>query len=152
MLLIGDYSDKVPMSLTLAERAELTIKETRLFDLASREYKEVTENRGNWLNYLKFSPIPNSLHLVFINLDEEELLDPVAFGNEPQLAKFVMEPSGVMKALFSVLFFSSGGEDFHCNSVVAKSFEEECQNLKQRAGIKEPGTSKCRHKMLTRSI
>lgn len=44
-----------------------------------------------------------------MNLDSRQYLDPAVFKSGRYLADFVMEEEGIMQALYSTLFWSTGG-------------------------------------------
>ncbi len=108
VVLIGDYSDDLPDFLTAAERSVLETTSKKVFD---QDYKEMAEEPNEWLKdsaKLK-QVVPISSHHVFVNTDKKQFIDPVTFGSLKSVDDFGLEQDGVMKALFSCLFYSTGG-------------------------------------------
>ena len=111
LVLIGDYSEDVPASVTQAEREELAAAQKNLYIHASDVYKEVVLDSASWINNAKELPsvVPEDGHHVFANLDLKEFIDPLSFGSDANFDLYAFKQDGIMKALYSCLFFSSGG-------------------------------------------
>jgi len=109
VLLIGDYSDDSPDFLTEEEKLELKTKATTLPSLVGTEFRDLSQNLGEWFkNNGKLEELfPAPIHVI-VNLDKKEYLDPEVFGNDSSVEKFALEKDGVMKALYSCLFYSTG--------------------------------------------
>ena len=112
VVLIGDYSDDLPEFLTQTERDELRLRGGTLY---AQNYGEVAADSGAWLKAEEelLYVAPACERLVFVNSDKNEFLDPFTFGNYDGFPSFFQDQHGVMKALFSCLFYStsSGGGD-----------------------------------------
>jgi hypothetical protein len=110
VVLIGDYSDGQPHFLTADEKLELETKNMNLNQLANNEFRELADDHSKWIeDAAKFGEfISKSVHHVVVNLTTKEYLDPESFGDGENIDHFCMERDGVMKGLFSCLFYSTG--------------------------------------------
>ena len=52
--------------------------------------------------------VPAHSRHVFVNSDKNEFLDPVTFGSHRGFVDFLQDRHGVLAALFSCLFYSTG--------------------------------------------
>lgn len=109
VVLIGDYSDDSPNFLTEDEKLDLKNKSTTLPSLVGTEFQDLSENPNEWIknNHKLAELFPASYHVV-VNLDKKEYLDPEMFGDDTSVDSFAMEKDGVMKGLYSCLFYSTG--------------------------------------------
>src|SRR5205814_2831424 len=90
------------------EKAELEGK--NLFSLAYDKFRELADDHGQWVKGAEklTSLLPDPAHHVVLNLDTQEYLDPNTFGDDESIDNFSLEKGGVMKGLFSCLFYSTG--------------------------------------------
>jgi hypothetical protein len=111
VVLIGDYSDGESPFLTEEERSELETKKMNLNKLANNEFRELADDHNKWIeNAGKLAElISKPAHHVVVNLATREYLDPESFGDGLSVDNFSLERDGVMKGLFSCLFYSTGG-------------------------------------------
>ena len=107
VVLIGDYSDDVPHFLTEAEGIELQARGQNLY---GQSYGEMAADSGAWFKAEERlqEVVPSHVRHVFVNTDKDEFIDPFVFGSHQGFADFYQEGSGVMKALYSCLFYSTG--------------------------------------------
>ncbi|KAI8830611.1 hypothetical protein BJ741DRAFT_619370, partial [Chytriomyces cf. hyalinus JEL632] len=121
IMLIGDECDEVPPCVTEQELAEMEQYKAgiKFSKYAWETYKQ--------LDHLKFFDHIDELTTLFsrgketkhviANLDTNEYLSPKVFGNKHCLDLFAMYKGGVLKALYSCLFYSDegfGGGDMEC--------------------------------------
>lgn len=110
VVLIGDYSDDQPHFLTEDEKSELETKKMNLYCLASSEFRELADDQAKWIeDAAKLDElISKSAYHVVVNLTKREYLDPESFEDDLSINRFSLERGGVMKGLFSCLFYSTG--------------------------------------------
>ena len=75
-------------------------------------FEEATEAKDQWMKDAKEKlkkVETEDTHVVAMNSDKKEYLDPVVWGNTPRLSEFYMKQDGIMKALLGCLFYSTGG-------------------------------------------
>ncbi|KAF9182628.1 hypothetical protein BGZ50_004790, partial [Haplosporangium sp. Z 11] len=127
IVLIGDYSEGVPPFLTVEEGMELkACKEPgqedhiSLYGFAEQNYHALDVGdlwREATLEELgRQFPKAHDTHHLVLNLDKKEYLDPASFEH-PQInhegpvtcmIDFAREQHGVMRGLYSLLFYSTG--------------------------------------------
>ncbi|KAJ3277462.1 hypothetical protein HDU76_010355, partial [Blyttiomyces sp. JEL0837] len=124
IVLIGDYSDDCPSFITDAEAWEMEALNPglNLYGFASESYRsldhrEFFQHNEELVGLFSHDDGSKAKHVV-VNLDTREYLDPVAFDDEPCVDQFSMSEGGVMKGLYSCLFYSTGSgggdvEGFH---------------------------------------
>ena len=109
VVLLGDYCDACPDFLTDEETLELDTKSLTLPQLVNAEFEDLVEDAKKWFtNNDRLDSLLGSREHVVVNLDKLEYMDPEQFGDDSSLDEFCMERGGVMRGLYSTLFYSSG--------------------------------------------
>jgi len=109
VVLLGDYSDDTPHFLTEDEKLELETKSTTLPKLVGTEFEDLMKEPKTWfMNNEMLSALFNDPQHVIVNLDKREYLDPEQFGDDSSVDNFCLDKDGVMKGLYSTLFYSTG--------------------------------------------
>jgi len=109
VVLLGDYSDDIPEFLTDDEKLELKTKSITLPALVQNEFEDLMKDPAKWfMNNEMLDGLFKDPQHVIVNLDQLEYLDPDQFGDESSVDKFCLEKDGVMKGLYSTLFYSTG--------------------------------------------
>jgi hypothetical protein len=109
VVLIGDYSDDLPDFLTDEEQDELEKESCTLYQMALGEFEDLMGDPKKFFEKVDMleSLFKDSKHVI-VNLDKKEYLDPEQFGDAPSVDRFSLEKGGVMRGLYSKLFYSSG--------------------------------------------
>jgi hypothetical protein len=88
----------------------VTELDLNLYQLAWNEFRELADDHRQWIqNAAELTALlSGSTHHVIVNLDSKEYLDPEGFGDDLSIDNFSLERDGMLKGLFSYLFYSSG--------------------------------------------
>ncbi len=107
VVLIGDYSDDLPEFLTEAEVNELQFRDDNLY---TQSYGEMAADSTAWFSEEDRlgDIVPAYRRHVFVNTDKQEFIDPYTFGHHRGFQQYFQNPEGVMRGLFSCLFYSTG--------------------------------------------
>jgi len=109
VVLLGDYCDVAPDFLSDDEKLELETKSATLSQLVLGEFEDLMDDPKKWfMNNDMLGSLLGSREHVIVNLDKCEYIDPEQFGDDSSLDEFCMEKNGVMRGLYSTLFYSSG--------------------------------------------
>jgi len=109
VVLLGDYCDAPPDFLTDEEKLELETKSKTLPQLVSAEFEDLVKDVKKWFtNNDRLGSLLGSREHVIVNLDKFEYMDPEEFGDYSSLDEFCLERGGVLRGLYSTLFYSSG--------------------------------------------
>lgn len=107
VVLIDDYSDDLPGFLTEAEVSDLQF---RGGNLGEQTYGEMAADSAAWLSEEDRLEdiVPAYRRHVFVNIDKKEFIDPYTFGHHRGFQQYFQSQEGVMRGLFSCLFYSTG--------------------------------------------
>lgn len=108
VVLIGDYSDDLPEFLTEAEVSEMQLRGGNLY---KQSYGEMAADAAAWFREEdRLGDIVGSAYCrhVFVNTDKKEFIDPYTFGHHEHFQQYIQDQQGVMRGLFSCLFYSTG--------------------------------------------
>lgn len=108
-VLIGDHCREPLWFLTDEEEDEIERMGEDIFGWAMGTFREAQNDPRLW------SPANNEVaklcnvntHHVIVNIDQNEYLDPVEFGEDTCVVGFSSLRDGIMMALFSCLFYST---------------------------------------------
>ncbi len=106
VVLIGDYSDDLPEFLTEAEVSELQFRGGNLY---KQSYGEMAADSAAWFRGEdRLEDFVGPACHVFVNTDKKEFIDPYTFGHHEGFEQYFQDQQGVMRGLFSCLFYSTG--------------------------------------------
>lgn len=114
IVLIGDYSDVPPPTLTPAEVQDLESRNMNLYTLASDfylklDYLSFLQNKASLKSYLTQGGVIQNPYHIILNLDTEEYLDPRVFHpHMVSVDEWSMGSNGILKGLYRMLFWSTG--------------------------------------------
>ena len=108
VVLVGDCSTDLPEFLTEAEISELQLRGGNLY---KQNYGEMAADSAAWFrgeDRLQDIVGPASWRHVFVNTNKKEFIDPYTFGHHEGFEQYFQDQQGVMRGLFSCLFYSTG--------------------------------------------